>query len=252
MASRRPKQSELAFPIWGGRRPGAGRKPAGARPRVSHAAKPKHDGRHPVHVTVRLREGLPTLRADPVLDILLEVFVASSSAGFRVVHASLQASHLHLLVEARDGPALSRGMQGLLVRAARALNRLWRRRGALVGDHFHARALATPREVRNALVYVLQNARGHGAIRAGVDRYSTGRWFDGWRDAAAGERAPPRGELGRPRTWLLREGWRRHGPIATSEVPAPARSRRSDRLAHAGSERPRPVKRADRSLPLRR
>lgn len=252
MASRRPKQREIAFPTWGGSRPGAGRKPAGSRPRVSHAARPKHDGRHPVHVTVRLREGLPSLRADPVLDVLLEVFVASSHASFRVVHASLQASHLHLLVEARDGHALSRGVQGLLVRAARSLNRLWRRRGPLVGDHFHARALATPREVRNALVYVLQNARGHGAIGGGVDRYSTGRWFDRWREATRGEHAPPRGELGRPRTWLLREGWRRHGTIATSERPAPARPRRSGRREHAGPEHPRPAGRADPYPPSRR
>jgi hypothetical protein len=46
------------------------------------------------------------------------------------------------------------------------------RHGRVWSDRYHARALATPREVRNALVYVLQNfrwmARRRGGRRLGV------------------------------------------------------------------------------------
>ena len=117
------------------------------------------------------------------------------------------------MVEASDRAALSRGMQGLGVRIARALNRLWRRQGKVLADRYHAHVLNSPREVRTALAYVLHNARKHRAIAAGLDAFSSAWWFDGWRGGPPPERAaierPP--WLRRARTWLLARGWRRRG-----------------------------------------
>ena len=98
------------------------------------------------------------------------------------------------------------------------------------------RILRTPREVRNALAYVLLNARKHWAQRFGqappvrLDEASSGRWFDGWRrEARCG--APPAPddaiEVAPARTWLLSRGWRRHGLVDPAEVPAAARRRSS-------------------------
>src|SRR5207247_1292169 len=101
--------------------------------------------------------------------------------GLRIVHFAIQSNHVHLLVEARDARSLSRGMQGLLVRIARNSNRAWKRKGSVFADRYHSRALRTPREVRNALVYVLQNSRKHGCHIAGVDPFTSGRDFDGWK-----------------------------------------------------------------------
>jgi len=154
----------------------------------------------------------------------------SARFGFRVVHYSVQSNHLHLIAEAPDRRALTRGVQGLLIRLAKGLNRLWRRKGSVFSDRYHDRILKTPREVRNALVYVLQNGVKHGATfwlrRSGsqevrtVDPHSSGRWFDGWRDPP-----PLRGGGGaRPqaaRTWLLRTGWRRHGLLTLTDAPEP-------------------------------
>ena len=155
--------------------------------------------------------------------------------GFRLTQYSLQSNHLHLIAEAGDRRALSRGMQGLLVRVARAPNELWRRVGSVFSDRFHARELRSPREVRAALVYVIQNARHHGLHFRGVDPCSSGAWFDGWKErfsVAVGERAAiASGEqlasaIGAPvaqaRTWLLSEGWRRRGLIEIDESPASA------------------------------
>jgi hypothetical protein len=136
--------------------------------------------------------------------------------GFRLTEFSMQSNHIHLIAEASDRSALSRGMQGLLVRISRAVNRLWRRRGPVFADRFHSRALETPREVRNALVYVLQNARHHGLRLLGFDPYSSGAWFDGWSTNLA---VAPGSPAVRARTWLLREGWRRHGLIGIREAP---------------------------------
>ena len=214
----RVRQKTLAFRAWGGARRGAGRKPTGDRAGVSHRTRPTLSGRHPVHVTVRLRSGLPRLRCERTRAVLERAFSAGCERfGFRLAHYSIQTTHLHLIAEACDRRALSRGMQGLLVRAARALNRAWARKGAVFLDRYHARALPSPLEVRRALLYVLHNARRHGLRVAGVDAYSSGPWFDGWAQRVIATKRGFPGALAR--SWLLRMGWRRHGLIGVHDVP---------------------------------
>jgi hypothetical protein len=208
---------------WGGRRAGAGRKP-GLERRVPHRRRDGVAARFPAHVTVKLLPGLATLRSVPLVRALERSFAATSDRGdFHLVHYALQATHAHLLVEATDANALARGMMAVGARLARALNRVYGHRGRVLAERFHARMLRTPREVRNALAYVLLNARRHArrlwqGLR--VDPASSGRWFDGWRrrplvDSARVNVMP----VARARTWLLATGWRRHGLIDPDEVP---------------------------------
>jgi REP element-mobilizing transposase RayT len=187
-AKPRVLQHEIDFRSWGGARPGAGRKRKSVRPCVSHRTRPTFASRFPLHVTTRLRDGLPSLRRDAERRVLERVFAAGGERlGFRLIHYSIQTNHLHLIVEASDRRALSRGMQGLLVRVVRALNSLWRRTGSVFSDRYHAHILRTPREVRRALAYVLHNARHHGIVSRGIDPFTSGTAFDGWREGA---RAP--------------------------------------------------------------
>ncbi len=124
--------------------------------------------------------------------------------GFRLTQHAILSNHLHLTGEAGDRVALSRGMQGLLVRVARALNALWTRTGSVFADRFHARVLRTPREAHAALLYVLRHAQHHALRVIGIDLFTSGRWFDGWsrRIAAAREALP----AALARTWLPRVG----------------------------------------------
>ena len=211
----RAKQGALAFPRgWGGRRKGAGRKPKGERAGVSHKKKAALSERHPVHVTLKLREGLPSLRRKAEYGVLLGAFASGCERfGFRLVHFVVLGNHLHLMTEADDLRAHSRGVQGLAIRIAKRLNKLWDRRGKVFADRFHGRQLRSPREVRHALVYLLHNARRHGYSLApeGPDPYSSGRWFEGWRGLRADALWPA--PLARARCWLLRRGWRRHGLV---------------------------------------
>jgi len=149
--------------------------------------------------------------------------------GGGVIHYSVQHGHLHLIVEAGDRAELSRRMQGLCIRFAKALNKLaGGRRGKVFADRYHARRLGDPTRVRSALAYVLLNHRRHACQRgrelpSGPDRFSSGWAFDGWRDVPGAGR--PRAELARPTTWLLQRGWRRAGLISVEEVPGAARAR---------------------------
>jgi len=138
----------------------------------------------------------------------------------RLVHFSVQRDHLHLIVEARDRRAVTRGLQGLFVRLAKRLNRWWGRKGRVFADRFHDRILRTPKEVRNALRYVLLNARRHGVARSGIDPYSSGAWFDGWTRGTTPRPSGP-APVTRARTWLATVGWRRWRRISPDEVPGP-------------------------------
>ena len=139
-------------------------------------------------------------------------------------------ARVHLIVEAKDRHALGRGMKALGSRLARAVNRVFERSGPVLGDRYHLRVLRTPREVRNALAYVLPNARRHaakagralGRVRA-IDPASSGRWFDGWkripRIASPAHPPPETPAVSTPHSWLLTRGWRRRGLLDPDEVP---------------------------------
>jgi hypothetical protein len=227
MAKRRKKQLEIRFPGRGGPRPGAGRKPNGPTPMVSHDVRPEVPGWTAVHVTMRIVRGIGTLRSARAYGVALRAFASSAGRfGMRLNHFSVQGNHLHIIVDVAGKTALSKGMQGLSIRIAKRLNRLLGRRGHVFGDRYHARILRTPREVRNALAYVLNNARRH-AQQLGrsypprwVDPFSSATAFDGWRDPPDADRGPPLPILP-ARVWLLKVGWRRHGLIALDEVPGP-------------------------------
>ena len=213
MARGRKGQQAFEFPPgWGGRRRGSGRKPKGERAGVPHRRKGALAARFPVHVTTRVDDDLASLRQGMEQDVLAGAFRSGCERfGFRLVQFAVLGNHLHFVVEARDRRALFRGLVGLLTRIARRLNKAWGRKGKVFPDRFHERILRTPREVRNALRYVLQNALRHGYAvpRGAPDPCSSGRWFDGWRDYVA--RFPQPRPVAVARTWLVRAGWRRHG-----------------------------------------
>jgi putative transposase len=141
---------------------------------VRHRARPEHRWYQPVHVTLRRSKGLPNLRSE-------------------VLHAD-------------DRAALSAGMKSFAVRAARRLNARLRRRGHVWADRYHRRDLVSPRDVRNAIVYVINNHLKHHEWDAGlVDPCSSAPWFGGWMHRPRPPDTPRPTEA--PRTWLLERGW---------------------------------------------
>ena len=234
--ARQPKQ--LTFMDYrrtsgrGGPRAGAGR-PRGPRPRVMHRKRAAVPGNCPVHVTLRVKADLPSLREGKLVrEWRRSLAKASERGAFRVAHYSLQGDHAHLIVEANGKHALACGMKSIGARLARAMNRINGRSGPVLDGRYHHRSLRSPREVRRALAYVLLNARRHLAKRrhlartsSSLDPASSARWFDGWSAEAASriEKATAPREVARPRTWLLSVGWRRHGLVDPGEVLVPTK-----------------------------
>ncbi len=237
--TRRTRHAPAQLPLVprgrGGFRPGAGR-PRTGRTKVPHRTRPRHATRHPVHITLRVCPDIPPLRRARLRRVLAKSFFLTFTArtggrAFRLCHYSIQNDHLHLLVEASSKDRLSRGMQGLAIRIAKRINHCLGRRGTVWSERYHARPLTTPRATRNALVYVLQNGRHHpmgfgmGAVPITcLDAASSAPWFTGWKERGI-PRAPPQDDplVAPPHTWLLREGWRKAGPISVHDSPAPKR-----------------------------
>lgn len=237
---RRPVQLELpvARPHKpkgrGGVREGAGRKPGTGRRLVRHRVREAHSSLHPVHVV--LRSKFKPLRCQFVFPTVRKALAEATRArkDFRITQFSVQGDHVHLVVEAGSKAALSRGMQGLAIRVARAVNSLVGRSGKVWADRFFSRELKSPRVVRNALAYVLNNFRKHRAAGASrIDPYSSAPYFNGFRELAGSSPcelpptsslplvprgvAPPEEDeipIVGAKTWLAGEGWRRGGTIS--------------------------------------
>jgi REP element-mobilizing transposase RayT len=225
------EQLGLPFPRQrGGARAGAGRKPGGGRRSTPHRSRPRHRGYEPVLVTWRcvvgsLRSGFvfPTLRS-AIADVN-----ERWRGRFRIVVFSVQADHLHFIVEAEERRALSGGMRGFAVSFARRFNRLVFRKGAVFASRWHGRTLASPQAVRHALVYVLGNAKKHGEAVGKVDPFSSAPYFSGFRECRARSPVDLRPELvprgfgpspcAVPKSWLLRQGWLRRGLLSLDDAP---------------------------------
>jgi REP element-mobilizing transposase RayT len=210
----------------GGPRKGAGR-PAVDRPIVHHIKRPDIPTDGPVHITLRVQKDVPSLRlkrfADEFRRSLRQVI---ERGDFRVVLYSVQSHHVHMIVEAAEKDALGRGMKAVACRLARAANRVFGRSGPVMDGRYHLRVLGSPCEVRNAIAYVLCNARKHWRERWGqappvrIDATSSGRWFGGWlREAPRDDESPGLCEVSPARSWLLRTGWKYWGLIDPAEVP---------------------------------
>ena len=165
---------------------------------MSHRARPGFSRPTPAHVTLRVREDVPSLRSSRRFAVIRRSFQALlGRQSFRLVKFSVLGNHLHLIVEADDSVALSRGMQSLGTRLAIALNKTLGREGKLFADHYHSHLLKTPTEVARALAYVRTNARKHyGKIE--IDYFSSdhAEWGD---------------LLAAPVSWLLGVGWNSPG-----------------------------------------
>ena len=227
-----------------------GRKPNGARAGEPHLKRPEMKARFPVHVVLCVAPAVGSLRKRFMYRALREATIAVAlrelayddvKGAFRIVHISIQRTHVHLLVEADNRRAMSRGMQSFQISAAKHLNREYsvkarleeRRRGAVFPDRYHEEIITTPRQARRALAYVLNNWRKHREDQSQpasswkVDPFSSGYQFMGWKEREDAEtlwKGPDTYDalvVYFPKTWLLREGYLKHGRVSFYEVPGP-------------------------------
>ena len=214
---KRPVQVAFGWRTRGGKRRGAGRKPRGKRAGVPHRSRGVVLPTTPVHVGLKVAPGISNLRHPTLFGPLrTAIYEGAERFGMRVIHYSVIEDHLHFIVEAADGRALARGMQGLTIRMAKRINKVLGRKGRVFIDRYWSRVLRSPSETRAALSYVLRNKLGHNRRRGivhnarWVDYYSSGDRFTGWEGIEV--TLPDDGlPIGRPRCWYLTWGWMGRG-----------------------------------------
>jgi REP element-mobilizing transposase RayT len=222
------RQVAFKFRTWGGKRVRAGRKQVNARKSEPHRKRKAITRATPVHVSLRVAPYVRRLRRMDVYRAIRQAMeVVLRRIDVRIVHMSIQGNHIHLLVEAENAKALARGMQAFQIAAARRIN--GDRRGTVFPDRYHATVIGSPRQARNALAYVLNNWRRHREDRARetrgwqIDKYSSAIGFTGWAGGTTWQ-VPPDYEplpVCTAQSWLLAEGWKRHGAIGIGETPGP-------------------------------
>jgi hypothetical protein len=136
-----------------------------------------------------------------------------------VFEFSAQTDHLHLLVEADDPTRFERGMRGLTIRIAKAVNRALGRVGRVWGDRFSRSSPANaPRDAECVRLRAQQLAKT-SARSSWIGCKIIGRVVFGMEDA--GER--PRQISGSPRADVAR-----NGRMATGRA-APRRTRSAEK-----------------------
>lgn len=219
----------------GGKRPGAGRPPKNGRAGTSHARRPDIKPAVPIHVVFRIESDIGSLRRRDIYEALRgATIVAGNHQDVRIVHMSIQRNHLHLYVEADNRAALTRGMKSFAVSAAKRINASIvvdgkHRRGRVFSDRYHIEVVTNCRQAHRVLGYILNNWRKHRedfdrkAQEWMIDPFSSASSFDGWKER---DQIPPWPVSYRPlfvrpaRSWLLRVGWKKYGPISCFEIPS--------------------------------
>jgi REP element-mobilizing transposase RayT len=228
---RRVREWQLTAPWTRVAHPGnkLGRKPS-KDSGVSHGSRPRLAASTPIHITLKWCAGLPTLRdagPDAIIRASFRHTNEDNENGLRIVMYSIQGNHLHMICEADGAKSLGRAMQGLKVRIARRLNRLWERTGTVFADRYHRQDLTSPTQVHGCIRYVLQNRFRHRLTAScsnpnHPDRYSSGRWFTGWSEPHL--QVTPDDLLDapvqEPGTWLLSKGWKDKGLLSITDRPS--------------------------------
>jgi REP element-mobilizing transposase RayT len=182
-----------------------------------------------MHITARRVALGPSFRTELLARAILALIANAKRRGIRVIQHSIQDDHLHLMVEGGDRKMMAKKLRYLFSRIAMVVNPLAGRRGQLFRDRYHRHDLKTPREVRNALRYILFNTRKHATSHDSLDAMSSAPWFAMWDAGRAPDPAivararahwPTGSPLSDPKTWLARIGWlRAGGPLGFDELP---------------------------------
>src|SRR5262245_19359007 len=162
---------------WGGRRVRARRKRKPGFGRVPHIRRAFARLDVPFHITLRLRDGLPSLRTPWGRRVVHRAAVRMHVKGATLQHYAIQHNHLHLIIALERGAALHRALISFACVVAKAVNREAGERGSVFAGRYHARPLETPTELWNGMRYLLTQAAHHGlGVAPARDPFTSYAW----------------------------------------------------------------------------
>lgn len=182
----RHKQFAFKFKKWGGSRKGSGRPNKSGT--VSHGAREIVAISTPLHISLKLKEKLPTIRTYTLLKEFKYCLKLAQKQGLFIIHYSIQHNHIHMIAEAFDNRSLALGMRSLAGRFAKIIRKhsffrgFSEEKGSVFNGRYHLHVLKTSIEVKNALKYVLLNYSKHTKLIQYMDDFSSARFFTNWKE----------------------------------------------------------------------
>lgn len=183
------REKELAVRMhmtqWGGLRLGSGR--INRSGTVNHMTRTKITLKNPLHLTLKLKSKLPTLRQRTLFKEFKKSIHNAQRFGLYVIHFSIQYNHIHLIAEAKSNDAIARGMRSFAGRFAKIIRKYTHKigygpnKGSVFKGRYHLHVLRTSLEVKNALKYVLLNTSKHTGLIEHIDEYSSAPYFMQWK-----------------------------------------------------------------------
>ncbi len=216
------KQLDI-FKNRGGKRKGAGRKKV-HKDLLPHTKRPPISKHYPLHITIKLKQGIRTLRKKDCYKLFRDSVKATAKFGINIVHFSVQSNHIHLIIESKSRSALSKGMKSLTIRLAKGINNIHGTIGKVFKDRYYLHVLKTPTEVKRALKYVFKNTAKAIKSTNLFDPFSSILIFSEKKELLHGEKIDSSAMsksklkwfeeelhriLGPPKSFLLCEGWKR-------------------------------------------
>lgn len=155
----KPKQQSLNLYLGqhGGRRPSSGRNRLHSKG-VSHRTREQITSRTPVHINFKVST---YIQSRPALEILTIAISKAHEHGLNIIYYALQSNHIHLIAEAQNNEALTRGMRALTISFAKRIQKLKSTHETIQLERYHLHVLKCPKEVENAITYVLENETHH-------------------------------------------------------------------------------------------
>jgi hypothetical protein len=136
---------------WGGRRPGAGRKPS-PDSGVPHHRREVVKAGDPLLVIHKLKPEYARMAPATLRRIVRDAAEEGGERfGFQLEDARARRGELRLACRARNRRALGRGVQGLSIRIARAINRLRGTEGSVFADRYQLQVFDSDAARRRAL-----------------------------------------------------------------------------------------------------
>jgi REP element-mobilizing transposase RayT len=160
---RKPKQQSLNLYLGkhGGRRPASGRNRIQSKG-VSHRSREAITARTPVHINFKVST---YIQSKPALEILTQAIYKANTHGLNVIYYALQTNHIHLIIEAASNEILTKGMRSLTITFAKRIQKLKQTHETIQLERYHLHVLKCPKEVGNAISYVLNNEAHHSGLR---------------------------------------------------------------------------------------
>lgn len=151
---------------------GAGR-PAIHDRGVRHIARDEIKRNTVLHLTIKIQKNKTGLRNKNVLKVLHGAIKKARLIGLRIIHYTLEYDHVHLMVEADNNLVIGRGMQSFGIAFSKGINRIKETKGQVFKTRYHFRKLNSPKEVRNALHYIIGNSTKHRSALSALNPFNS-------------------------------------------------------------------------------